>query len=112
MLAPSYLRWHVDSHDIRPINNLGQAVTPAQNTKGSWATVLAGASVTNDVWEIVVQVNNADRPSISRDLLIDIGIDTGSGFTVLIPDLLASYAGPYVSGGQLGRCFSFPLHIP
>lgn len=112
MHPPSTLRWSAASHDTRPVDNYGAAVTPAQNAKGGWATVMAGAAVLHAVWEIEVRVNNLDVTAISRDALVDIGYDSGGGFQVVIPDLLCSYAGPYLTGGALGVTYKFRVHIP
>lgn len=112
MLTPSTLRWSAASHDTRPVDNYGAAVTPDQNAKGGWATVMAGGAVLFDVWEIEVRINNLDVTGVARDCLVDVGYDAGAGFQVVIPDLLASYAGPYVGGGQLGITYRFRIHIP
>ena len=86
----------IPSHDTRPVVTIGATVTPAQNTKGNWATVLAGASVTDDVFMIDIAVDAIETATLATDSLTDIGVDPAGGTTPLdpplIPDLLTSYA--------------------
>lgn len=112
MLTPSSFRWVQESHPVRPAIPFGAAVTPVQNTKGAWVEVMPAASMTQDGWHIVVRANDGDTSTFSRDLIMDIGIDTGGGFVVLIPDLLVSYAGIYTNANSPAIEYAFPLHIP
>ena len=113
MLTPSTLQWVAASHDTRPADTLGAAVTPAQNAKGNWATVMAGGAVLHDVWEIEVRASNADITAVARNLFIDVGWDDGAGnFTVVIPNLFVSYAGPYLTSQALGIPYKFRVHFP
>lgn len=112
MLIPSYFQWVAPSHDGQPSANFGASIVPAQNAKGAWSSVMAGALVTEDVWEIEIRLSNGDVTTQSRDILVDIGIDLGGGFAVIINNLMASFAGPYLASNALGISYRFPLHIP
>lgn len=104
-------RWRLDTTTGRPAAAFGATVTPGNNSKGSYAQLIAGASVTEDVWAIRVRFNSGATSGAARDIIADLGIDTagGSSYTVLIPNLLASCAGPHTTGG-IG--YWFPVFIP
>jgi hypothetical protein len=100
----------VSSHGAsRPSTTLGASVTPGDDTYGSYATVLAGASVTDDVYGIVLNVNSAATSGSRKDCLVTIGVDAagGTSFSTLIPDLLCCDAGSYPAGCW----YFFPLFI-
>lgn len=98
----------------RPGTAKGATVTPNAviNTKGNWAEVLTAAQMANDAWMVLININSNFVAAAARDTLVDIGIDPagGTSYTVLIPDLLGSCAGPLNIGSGLWYCF--PLHIP
>lgn len=105
--------WQLQTANVRPAAAMGTAVTPAQNSKGSYAELIDGALVTEDVWFIVININSGATSAATRNILIDIGIDptAGTSYSVIIPDLLGTSAAPYnVNGG--GIWYQFPLHIP
>lgn len=108
----SDFRWNKLSHTARPAANIGASVVPATGgTKGSWVTVMSGASVTEDVWGILIQFNSNSTSSTDRTTICDIGIDEagGTSFTVKIPDLICTGA-PTLTVGT-GVYYYFPLFI-
>lgn len=112
--VPSTFRVIVPSHDGQPAAGFGAIATPAQNAYGAWVTIIAGASVTHDVWEILIRFNDGDSIGATMNMLAQIGIDTagGTSFTAIIDHLQVSYAGPYLTSGALGIEYKFRLHIP
>lgn len=108
--APGQLCWQIHSHDSTA-DATGVSITPGNNTKGSYAQIIAGSSVLYDVWQIRVIFDSNAVSGAARDTIVDIGIDPagGTSYSVLIPDLLATSAGPYGLGGI---DYTFPLHIP
>jgi hypothetical protein len=106
--------WRVSSFTARPVNSPGTSVAPGNNTKGSWSQLLAGASVTSDVWLVHVNFHAVSASAAIRDCIADIGIDPagGSSYTVLLPDLLCSCAGSIALSTGMGIDYLFPIHIP
>lgn len=84
-------------------------VAPAFST---YATLVAAANITTDIFGIELIFNNAALAATTRNLLVNIGIDTagGTAFTTRIPALLAGHAGVFTIGG--GISYYFPLYIP
>jgi hypothetical protein len=111
--------WYLSSESgVRPAANYGTTVTPAQNSKGSWAEVFSDTEIVNDVYDVLINVNSNAAAASIRDTLLDIGTDPagGTSYTTVIPDLLVSAASPlfsdatFQSGG--GIWYHFPLWIP
>ena len=90
---------------------MGVAVTPGNNTKGAYATLISAANFANDAYGILIHINSGATSAAARDMLIDIGTDPAGGttFGVVIPDLLGSAAGTAIVGG--GIWYYFPLFI-
>lgn len=98
----------------RPASAWGTSVTPAQNAYGSYAQLLAGASVTDDVYEIEIEVNTVGISAAARDCIVTIGFDAagGTSYTDAIIDLVCGPASPHASGTQPGGVtYRFPLFI-
>ena len=97
---------------VRPAAAQGVVVTPAQNAKGAYVTLLTAAEVTTEVFMIDVNFNSGGVSTRARDILADIGIDPagGTAFAVLLPDLLASCASGLDVGP--GHNYRFPIRIP
>ena len=101
----------------RPAAAWGTSVTPGTNTYGSYASVLAGASVTQDVYGILINLNSFATSASARDALVKIGLDAsgGSSFTDFISHLLASCASTYlgsgITTGMGGVWYYFPVFI-
>lgn len=100
----------------RPAAAWGTSVTPGNNTYGSYAPLIAGASVTDDAHGILVNINSASTSTAARDCIVTIGIDPagGSSYTAFIEHLLGSCAGAYASAqcGAGGVFYYFPVRIP
>lgn len=95
----------------QPTATIGTAVTPAQNTYGSYATLLSGASVTDDAWRFRLCVHTVGISANSRPGVIALGVDPagGTSFTKVV-DLLVGPASPY-GADQNGYWFEFPFFI-
>lgn len=106
----NYFAWQVTSHGntTRPALAMGPALTPGNNTKGSYTQLFS--ALANDAYGILIQFNNNSRSSAGRNSLVDVGIDAagGSSYSVLIPDLINSGA---VDAGKGGIYYYFPLFI-
>lgn len=95
---------------IQPAASIGTTITPgASNVKGSYATVLSGATVAFDVCGMLINFNSNSTAATARDTTVDIGVDPagGTSFTVLAPDLLASCASTLALGP--GVNYYFPI---
>jgi hypothetical protein len=107
----------------QPTTTYGTSVTPGTSSSyGNYATVLAGASVTSDVYAIEVIVNGANVNASDRGMLVTVGFD-GAGGTSFgglggvtgneISNLLCSGANAFYTNGAPtgGHRFFFPLFI-
>lgn len=104
--------FYYNSQQAPVLVDAGTVITPgSSNTKGSYATVIAAANITQQVDFMRIQFCNDDVSAAARDTVADIGIDPagGTSFSVLIPDLLLSCAGGTDSGGVQ---FKFPIRVP
>lgn len=81
----------------------------AANTKGSGTSLIAGASVTEDIYGIAICFSNGFTNAAARTWLVDILIDPagGTSWSTIIPNLLAT--GPALSLG--GYWYYFPLFL-
>lgn len=89
----------------------GVAVTPGNNTYGSDEEVIAGASVTDDVFAIQIGINGGAVAANAKDTLVTISTDPagGTSYTALINHLAAPGSGQYMATG--GITYWFPLRI-
>jgi hypothetical protein len=91
----------------------GTSVTPAQNAMGNWANLLG--ALAHDVFGVMVNINTGGVATKSRDILVNIGVDTagGTSYATVIPYLLGSCAGSYnlITTGGGGHWYYFPLFI-
>lgn len=96
----------------RPGTAYGTLVTPVQNAYGSYASLIAGASVTHDVYEIWINVNSVGVSTVARDCIVTIGEDPAGGttFADTILHLLASCAAGYNTQAG-GIWYRFPYFI-
>jgi hypothetical protein len=106
--ASQQFAFRASNHTTRPSTTFGTSVTPGNNTMGGWQQLLSGATVAQDVFGIMIQINNGS--GASRDILVDIGVDPagGSSYSVVIPYLIGSCAG---ANGFGGIWYYFPLWI-
>jgi hypothetical protein len=99
----------------RPAINSGPVVTPGNNTLGSYVSLIAGASVTHDVYEIEICTHANNTIATARDALLTVGLDPagGSSFTPFIEHLAVPMASPYtgVNGSGSGIWYRFPVFI-
>lgn len=113
--------WSISNSSARPAAGYGTSITPAAskstniNTGGGFYQLFTGASVVTDVWGVLICLNNGATSAAARLIAVDIGINTAGshtngGYTVVIPNLLASNAAPLTIGG--GVWYYFPLGIP
>jgi len=104
----------IESHgSTRPAAAFGTSLTALQSPSvGSWTQVIAGASVTDRVHGILINLNSIALSATNKECLVDIGIDEagGSSYTQLIPSLGGACAYPY-NVGTGGVWYYFPLNI-
>jgi hypothetical protein len=99
----------------KPVGGMGTAVTPAQNTYGTYAALIAGASMTVDCCELTINVNTVGISTAARDCVVSIGLDPagGTSYTSLV-DLVCGPAHAYSDNGNSGGggvWFRFPIWI-
>lgn len=101
--------WTLSSTDSQPTSTYGTSVTPVVGSYGSYATLISGASLTYDVWEIDLHFNSVFAAGTNRGCVCSLGIDQagGTSFTSVV-DLLVGSAGTHQSGGVM---FRFPYRI-
>lgn len=92
---------------------LGTSVTPGNNTYGAYAQVLSGASVTDDIYGIKININSMAVSGSARDAIATVGLDPagGTSYTDTIIDLLCGAAGTITGVGCGGVWYDFPLFI-
>jgi hypothetical protein len=107
-------KWQIANTTARPVAGYGTTVTAGgtANTKGAWAQLFSAATVVNDVYGILICVNNGAANNAIRNRLLDIGVDNagGTNYRVIVPDLITSNASPYTSPGG-GVWYYFPIYI-
>ncbi len=94
----------------RPAGTLGAAITPGNNTYGSYAQVLSAANVARDLYGLLICFNaGAGAGSAARDIICTVGVDPagGTSYTDTIPHLLASNANNMAGA----RYYYFPLWV-
>jgi hypothetical protein len=106
----------------QPASTIGTAVTPGtSNSYGSYATVLSGASLTQDCYLLEVIIGTAFTNATDRGMLVTIGFDPagGTSFSGLggvagneIADLLCSGATVMFTAAGGGHRFLFPVSVP
>lgn len=82
----------------------------AANTKASTYTTLI-ASLGFDATLVVIAVSNSFVSATDTSTLVDIAIGASTAETIIIPDLLAGWAGGANEDGH-PRHYIFPLYIP
>jgi hypothetical protein len=90
----------------RPAAAMGGAVTPTQNNiaGATYAQLIAGASVTHDVWGILLCVNSVFAVGAARDAIVTLGYDPagGTSYTSTDQNLLVGPAGSYNGAASNG----------
>lgn len=98
----------------RPAAAWGTSVTPAQNSYGSYAQLISGASVTDECQELEIEINTVGISAAARDSIVTIGFDLagGTSYTDKIVDLVCGPANPHAGNGQTSVTYVFPLRVP
>jgi len=101
----------ISSHS--PFISLGVAITPGNNTYGTYAQIIAGSAVTDDVWGLWININGNAVSGVARDSIAKIGVDPtgGTSYTDMIVDLACSCAGAISALQGGGIWYYFPLSI-
>lgn len=88
---------------------MGTLVTPAQNSFGSYVTIIAAADVDYDVWEWEVRLSQVFAAGNARNTVMRVGVDPagGTSFTKVV-DLFCGSPGPAYN---LPCTFCFPHRI-
>ena len=110
--APSWNFTLSNVQATRPATGWGASVTPGTGgTKGNWTQVFTGTQINTEVFGLLIFINNNSTSATTRNVLMDIGIDTAGGttYTVLVPDLIGGHAAPTTVGGIY---YYFPIYIP
>lgn len=102
--------WNVSNYSATAFTlaAFGTAVTPATNSKGSYATLLSNTA--DDSFGIYVCVGACGTTATAYGGLLDIAVDpaNGTSWTLLIPDM--AFCGSSIVLG--GAWWWFPLFIP
>lgn len=112
---PTEFGWRLDSHAGRPASTRGVAITPGNNTKGSYFTVQTALPF--DVYAVEVWFTSSGVSATLRDTLVDIAVDPAGGTAyspIILPNLHGGFANASfaASGGQNGAMYDFPIFIP
>ena len=97
---------------VRPGTSTGTSVTPTNNTTGgTFATLIASGTLTEDAYAIELCVNNVGISGAARDCIVTLGLDPagGTSFTDTV-NLLCGQASTMNNLG-IGHKFWFPLWI-
>jgi hypothetical protein len=77
--------------------------------------MMSGATLTDDCFELLININNGVVNATARDILVTIGLDAagGSSFTDFISHLLGSCSANYTATqpGQTGVWYRFPIFV-
>lgn len=93
--------------------SMGTTVTPAvAPTFGNWVQVASAANITQDIYGVLICINNAATAATIRNILLDLGVDNagGTAYTTKIPYLQGGNASTYGLGSS-GIWYYFPLYI-
>jgi len=101
----------ISNNPGRPSASMGVAVNGSQATYSPYQNILAAASLTDDAYGIMVNINTSSVAGSARDLIVNIGASPpgAAGYSTIIPDLLGSCAANMSIGG--GHWYYFPLFI-
>jgi len=106
-------RLQISSHGgSRPASGFGSTITPAQNAYGSYVALISGASVTEDCFGILININSIAVSAQNKAALVTIGRDPSGGTTYSdwLTHLNGACASPY-NVGSGGVWFYFPMYI-
>lgn len=96
----------------RPSTTHGTAVTPGNNAYGSVVQLVAGASVTQNIYELQLMFHDGFTSANARDMIAKIVTDPagGTNWSTLVPNLLVSCAGTF--NGAFPISYRLPVYIP
>lgn len=99
----------IHSH-AAPGSGRGISVTPGNNTYGTYAD-FGTLTIDDDVFGMIVGVNNGAVGASAKDTLVTIGADPagGTSYSDLIPHLIVPSSGGYLLTG--GIRYFFPLRV-
>lgn len=111
MLKPAAPAMHqYQSSQTVPATSPGTTLTgTTANTKGSYTQLIS--SLNFDAVLVVVNFHNSFSSGVDSSVLVDIAIGSSGQETIIIPDLLAGWAGAADDSGA-PRHYIFPLYIP
>lgn len=108
LLTPgNTFQWQVNNFGVA--TPAGTSVIPGvSNVMGSWTALLAATA--RETYFAEVQITDNVSAGVTRDTLVDIGIDPagGTSYVAVIPSLFASNASQVAGGIK----YAFPLRIP
>lgn len=112
--AANTFNWRLANATGQPTTYFGDAMTPGNNTMGSWIQLFSAAEVEHDVFGVFLNLQGV-AGGINGIADIGFDIDGGSSYQTLIPNLLFSASSIYVDSGSAmpgGQTYYFPLFIP
>ncbi len=103
---------HSTADGTQPAAGMGAAVTPGNNAYGAYVSLIRGASLTDDCYELEICINNVGISATARDCVVSLALDPtgGTSFTVSLADLVAGPAVPHTALGG-GTWYRFPIFI-
>lgn len=111
-LAPQFQQYE-STQAAAPSTSPGATISNpvgGANTKDTtWTTLIASTAF--DAQMVLVHIQGSAVSGVNTSTLIDIGIGAAASETVIIPNLLAGYAGAPSAQG-FARHAMFPLYIP
>lgn len=118
---PAEMEWSVSNVNTRPAAAYGTSCTPGSTkvtgiaTGGGWYQVFTGAQLVNNVWGLLICFNSCSTSATARNTIVDVGVaqdgsNVAGGYTVVIPNLVATAAAP-LNVGSGGVWYYFPLRI-
>ncbi|MGH7894872.1 MAG: hypothetical protein ACREQL_09395 [Candidatus Binatia bacterium] len=111
---PSFARRY-QTTDGQPSPNEGETVasTTTSGLYGAYNEAFDGALLTQDVYGIHLQFNDANTSTASRPGMVAIGVDptAGTAYTTVITDLLSGTPGQLSGLSGAGTSYYFPFYI-
>lgn len=103
-----------DNWGANPSTTAGTSVTPgATNAEGTFTQIFAAATVTSDVYWIVLRIFAGGTSGSQKDHLLDIGVDNagGSSYSAVISNIVCGQSPSLAAGTFNPHRFVFPLYI-
>ena len=110
----SILAFEATNLTDNPSSTIGTSVTPgASDAEGSWTTLIASGSITEDIYGIHIKVHSGGTSTALKRHVLDLGIDPagGTSFTAIISNIVCGASATL--GTRPGTTeFYFPFFIP